>query len=234
MGWVPGRPGVRDPRASPRSSDCIGSDAWRGRWPVRSERRIVQPSAARHGHSPAESITFVSGAACGNASRPRSRPCPSTEAAASRSRARCHPLPSVQRWVELPWALARKYPNAGHEWPWQGVFPAPRIYLDRVTGQRRRHHLHESVLQRAVRTAALRADTAKRVSCMTRSTPGRRAPASDRIGQFRLARARSARRGNVTWRCSELNLLLEVIVRAGAIRRRSQRHRLSMVPSTSR
>jgi integron integrase len=45
-------------------------------------------------------------------------------------------------WVELPWALARKYPNAGHQWPWQWVFPATRIYVDRATGERRRHHLH--------------------------------------------------------------------------------------------
>jgi integron integrase len=49
-------------------------------------------------------------------------------------------------WVELPDALARKYPNAGREWAWQWVFPATRMYVDRVTGQRRRHHLHESVL----------------------------------------------------------------------------------------
>lgn len=56
-------------------------------------------------------------------------------------------------WVELPWALGENYPNAGREWPWQWVFPATRIYVDRVTGQRRRHHLHESVLQRAVKTA---------------------------------------------------------------------------------
>jgi integron integrase len=48
-------------------------------------------------------------------------------------------------WVELPWALARKYPNAGREWGWQWVFPATRIYRHPETGQRRRHHLHESV-----------------------------------------------------------------------------------------
>jgi site-specific recombinase XerD len=41
------------------------------------------------------------------------------------------------------------------------------MYFDRTTGERRRHHLHESVLQRAVRTAALRAGIAKRVSCHT-------------------------------------------------------------------
>jgi integron integrase len=70
-------------------------------------------------------------------------------------------------WVELPWVLAKKYPNAGREWPWQWVFPATRIYVDRLTGQRRRHHLHETVLQRAMKTAALRAGMAKRVSYHT-------------------------------------------------------------------
>jgi integron integrase len=70
-------------------------------------------------------------------------------------------------WVELPWALARKYPNAGREWTWQWMFPATRIYVDRLTGQRRRHHLHESVLQRAVKEAARRARIAKRATCHT-------------------------------------------------------------------
>lgn len=67
-------------------------------------------------------------------------------------------------WVELPQALGRKYPNAGREWPWQWVFPATRHYVDRETGQRRRHHLHETVLQRAVREATLAAGLSKRVS----------------------------------------------------------------------
>jgi hypothetical protein len=74
-------------------------------------------------------------------------------------------------WVELPGAIAKKYPNAGHEWPWQWVFPATRIYVDRQTGQRRRHHLHESVLPRAVRATALRTVIAKRVRCHTFRTP---------------------------------------------------------------
>jgi integron integrase len=60
-------------------------------------------------------------------------------------------------WVELPTALARKYPKV-----WQWVFPATRTYVDRLTGERRRHHLHESVLQRAVRQAVWRAGIAKR------------------------------------------------------------------------
>jgi integron integrase len=70
-------------------------------------------------------------------------------------------------WVEMPLALARKYPNAGQEWGWQWVFPATRIYVDRETGQRRRHHLHESVLQRAVKEAVRRAGLAKPASCHT-------------------------------------------------------------------
>ena len=55
--------------------------------------------------------------------------------------------------VVLPNALDRKYPNAGQEWGWQWVFPATRYYVDRETGRWYRHHLHESVLQKAVREA---------------------------------------------------------------------------------
>jgi integron integrase len=70
-------------------------------------------------------------------------------------------------WVELPGALMRKYPNAGRDWGWQWVFPATRFYVDRVTGQRRRHHLHESVLQRAVKDAVHAAGIAKPATCHT-------------------------------------------------------------------
>jgi integrase len=70
-------------------------------------------------------------------------------------------------WVELPFALARKSPAAGREWLWQWVFPATRGYVHRETGQRRRHHLHETVLQHAVREAARRAGIPKRVTCHT-------------------------------------------------------------------
>jgi integron integrase len=70
-------------------------------------------------------------------------------------------------WVELPWALARKYPNAGREWGWQWMFPATRFYVDRATGQRRRHHLHESAVQRAVREAVLKTGMAKKATCHT-------------------------------------------------------------------
>lgn len=70
-------------------------------------------------------------------------------------------------FVELPNALSTKYPNAPREWPWQWVFPATRMYLHPETGERRRHHLHETVLQRAVRDAAKSAGLSKPVSCHT-------------------------------------------------------------------
>ncbi len=67
--------------------------------------------------------------------------------------------------VELPHALERKYPRAAFEWGWQWVFPATRFYLDPASGRRRRHHRHETVLQRAVREAARRARIPRPVSC---------------------------------------------------------------------
>ena len=70
-------------------------------------------------------------------------------------------------WVELPGALARKYPHAGREWAWQWVFPATRCYVERETGRQRRHHLHESVLQRAVKLAVRQAGFPKRATCPT-------------------------------------------------------------------
>lgn len=67
-------------------------------------------------------------------------------------------------WVALPDALERKYPAAGRDWGWQWVFPATRTYRDPATGRHRRHHLHETVVQRAVRDAARRTGIPKRVS----------------------------------------------------------------------
>jgi integron integrase len=49
--------------------------------------------------------------------------------------------------VSLPYALQRKYPNASKEWGWQWVFPASKLYIEPETGARKKHHLHESVLQ---------------------------------------------------------------------------------------
>jgi len=69
--------------------------------------------------------------------------------------------------VALPGDLRAKYPNAGLEWGWQWVFPATRFYRDAQTGERRRHHLHESVVQRAVKAAAREAGVARPASCHT-------------------------------------------------------------------
>ena len=63
--------------------------------------------------------------------------------------------------VSLPNALDRKYPNAGKERGWQWVFPATSHYTDKSTGERRRHHIHESVLQRAFKEARLKAGVFK-------------------------------------------------------------------------
>jgi integron integrase len=66
----------------------------------------------------------------------------------------------------LPGGLGRKYPNAAQEWAWQWLFPATR--LGHGEGSRRfRHHLHETVVQRAVRRAAARARLTKRITCHT-------------------------------------------------------------------
>jgi len=70
-------------------------------------------------------------------------------------------------WVELPSSLGRKYPNAGRDWRWQWVFPATRTYRHPETGQRRRHHLHESAIQRAMAKAVRRSGITKRASCHT-------------------------------------------------------------------
>jgi integron integrase len=64
-------------------------------------------------------------------------------------------------------ALERKYPGAPREWAWQYIFPASRLYVEPTTGRTRRHHLHESALQRAIRYAARKADIAKPVGCHT-------------------------------------------------------------------
>ncbi|OGS39423.1 MAG: integrase [Elusimicrobia bacterium RIFOXYD12_FULL_66_9] len=67
--------------------------------------------------------------------------------------------------VALPGALDRKYPNAPKEWGWQWVFPATSHYTDRETGVERRHHLHESVLQRAFKEARIKAHVTKPAGC---------------------------------------------------------------------
>ncbi len=69
--------------------------------------------------------------------------------------------------VELPGSIDRKYPRAAWEWGWQWVFPAKRFYRDTRTGRWRRHHSHESVMQRAMKEAVRAAGIAKPASCHT-------------------------------------------------------------------
>ena len=52
--------------------------------------------------------------------------------------------------AKLPDAIARKYPNADCHWGWQFVFPASSKYFDRNAGMKRRHHVDESVIQKAM------------------------------------------------------------------------------------
>ncbi len=67
----------------------------------------------------------------------------------------------------LPGALDRKYPNASKDWKWQWVFPQERRWVNRETGREGRHHMDDSLLQRAVKAAARAAGLSKRVSCHT-------------------------------------------------------------------
>lgn len=69
--------------------------------------------------------------------------------------------------VVLPDALARKYPNAGRELKWQFLFPSGRLAVDPYGGAIRRHHLHQSSIQKAVKRAAAACHINKRVGCHT-------------------------------------------------------------------
>jgi integron integrase len=67
--------------------------------------------------------------------------------------------------VHLPFALARKSPNAAREWAWQYVFPSSRISIDPRTGRMQRHHVAEGVLQGALKRAVDAAGIVKRGNC---------------------------------------------------------------------
>src|SRR5688500_9952459 len=69
--------------------------------------------------------------------------------------------------VVLPDALERKVPSAAKGWAWQWAFPAMRRYIDTATGERRRWHMHPSLVQRAVAEAVRRSGVGKRASCHT-------------------------------------------------------------------
>ncbi|MCW8900894.1 MAG: integron integrase [Gammaproteobacteria bacterium] len=67
--------------------------------------------------------------------------------------------------VYIPEALSRKYPNAAFELRWQYVFPAMTISADPLSGIRRRHHIHETGLQKNIKSSAERVGILKRVTC---------------------------------------------------------------------
>jgi integron integrase len=69
--------------------------------------------------------------------------------------------------VQLPDALERKYPNAPADWRWQWVFPQEKRWKNPKSGKEGRHHLHETILQRAVKEAAGKAGIVKHVGCHT-------------------------------------------------------------------
>jgi integron integrase len=67
--------------------------------------------------------------------------------------------------VHLPFALARKSPNAARQWAWQYVFPSSRISIDPRTGRKQRHHVAEGILQSALKRAVDAAAIVKRANC---------------------------------------------------------------------
>lgn len=67
--------------------------------------------------------------------------------------------------VTLPDAIAQRAPEAARDFRWQWLFPAARTFVDPRTGQRRRHHVHESGIQRAMASAVRSAGIRKRASC---------------------------------------------------------------------
>ncbi len=69
--------------------------------------------------------------------------------------------------VQMPDALARKYPRAPAEWRWQWVFPQGRRWADPQTGDQGRHHVHETLVQRAVRDAVRKSGITKRATSHT-------------------------------------------------------------------
>ena len=69
--------------------------------------------------------------------------------------------------VSLPYALQRKYPNADKQWVWQYVFPSSKRSVDPHSGEIKRHHLYNSIMEESVRRAVKKAGVRKRVTCHT-------------------------------------------------------------------
>jgi integron integrase len=82
---------------------------------------------------------------------------------------RVHEHDLAEGWgrIELPEALARKYPSASTDWRWQWVFPQETRWCDPESGAQGRHHVHETILQRAVGEAVRRSGVSKRATCHT-------------------------------------------------------------------
>jgi site-specific recombinase XerD len=82
---------------------------------------------------------------------------------------RLHARDLAEGWgqVDLPAALDRKYPSAATDWRWQWLFPQQKRWRDDRTGLQGRHHLHPTIVQRAVRVAARRAGITKHATCHT-------------------------------------------------------------------
>ncbi len=69
--------------------------------------------------------------------------------------------------IYLPFAIERKYKNAGKDWCWQYVFPAPNLSIDPRTGIKRRHHLSENRMQKEIHKAVIKSGLTKSASCHT-------------------------------------------------------------------
>jgi len=80
-----------------------------------------------------------------------------------------HEQDLAQGWgrVPLPGALDRKYPNASSDWRWQWIFPQGNHWKNTKTGEEGRHHIDESLVQKAVRDAVVKAGLTKRATCHT-------------------------------------------------------------------
>lgn len=69
--------------------------------------------------------------------------------------------------VVMPYALARKYPNAARQWSWQWVFPQQKRWRDLESGTQGRHHMDPSIVQKAVKLALAKAGVTKAAGCHT-------------------------------------------------------------------
>ena len=69
--------------------------------------------------------------------------------------------------VNMPHALERKYPNASAEWRWQFVFPQEHRWTNQDTGDQGRHHIHESIIQKAMKRAVRQVGLQKKATCHT-------------------------------------------------------------------